>query len=136
LTGTEIAGKKLKAREAHEALAARQRTPEQDNGQVVAVQTPPTAAAGESQGGTTIILAIRTPEAIRRAPPRRAPAWRLFLAEEELPEEPTAPPASTAPPRLAQTEGIAEIKVLGKRKRTWTARKQESVEDGEMDESQ
>jgi hypothetical protein len=46
-------------------------------------------------------LSIRTPEAIRRPlPSQRAPAWRLFPAEE-VAEELIAPPASIALPKLA-----------------------------------
>jgi hypothetical protein len=131
LTGTEIVGKELKAREAREAITTQQRTPEQDDGQVLVTRTPLMAAAGESQGGTSITLAIRTPEATRRVPPpRRAPAWRLFPAEEELVEDPSAPPASIAPPKLAgDGEGL-------KRKRPHTAKYAKSVAQGDIKESQ
>ena len=80
----------------------------------------PPRAIGASQGGTSITLAIRSPEAPQRCPS----TFRLF------PEEPSAPPASTAPPRLATEEG------RGKRKRTHTNTYKQSVEDGELDESQ
>jgi hypothetical protein len=100
LSGAEITGKELKAREAREAISVRERIPE-DDGQVLVAQTLPRTLAGEYQGGTTITLSIRTPEAIRRPPPsQQAPAWRLFPAEE-VTEELTAPPASTAPLKLA-----------------------------------
>jgi hypothetical protein len=75
------------------------------------------AAAGESQGDTSITLAIRTPEATRRVPP----PWRLFPAEEELAEDPSAPSASIAPPKLAgDGEGL-------KRKRPYTVKYAKSV---------
>jgi hypothetical protein len=68
------------------------------------LQRPPRPAgkarlAGESQGGTTITLALRTPEQLhlgpdlipRVSPPRESePAWQL--------------PASTAPPSLGQAD--------------------------------
>jgi hypothetical protein len=85
-------------------------------------KTPP-RLAGESQGGSTIILAHRpSPEQPRRRP--EAPAiFRLF------PKEPALPPASTAPPRLEE-EG------RGKRKRAYTDRYKDAVEQGYLDESQ
>ena len=59
--------------------------------------TPP--PAGESQGGTTIALAIRTPERFRGPP-------ELILAlpseSEGTPEAQVQPPASTAPARIEQ----------------------------------
>jgi len=75
-------------------------SPESNNGEVMVPITPPRPAgeaqlAGESQGGTTISLAMRTPERLRLGPdiaPRVSPpqeseaAWQL--------------PASTAPPSL------------------------------------
>jgi hypothetical protein len=76
----------------------------------------PPGPAREPQGGSTITLAIRTPEA-------RRPIFRLF------PEEPSAPRVYSPPPRLAEKEG------RGKRKRAYTDRKK-AVKDGGMDESQ
>ena len=72
---------------------------------------------GESQGGTSISLALRTPEGIRRASPlvQAQPTTGISL------NEPYAPPASTAPPKLSGTEG------LGKRKRAYTQKKEKSI---------
>jgi hypothetical protein len=123
LTGAEITQKELKARE---ALASRERTiitPEENVDEGVIVPNTPPGVVGESQGGTSITLAIRTPEALRRAAPTPT-MFRLF------PEEPSAPPASTAPPRLATEEG------RGKRKRAHTRKYQQAVEDGDLDQSQ
>lgn len=116
LSGAEIAKKDLKAREA--SLRKTTVTPEADDNDILVLDTPP-RAVGESQGGTSIILAIRSPEAPQRAPPM----FRLF------PEEPSAPPASTAPPALG-VEGRV------KRKRTHTIAYKQAIEDGELDESQ
>ena len=78
--------------------------------------------AGESQGGTTITLALRTPERLRLgpdliprvSPPRESePAWQL--------------PASTAPPSLGQAD------TRPKRKRQGTIRYKEGREDGYID---
>ena len=85
--------------------------------------TPPRPAggpqiAGESQGGITITLALRTPERLRPGPdlaPRVSPPletepeWQL--------------PASTAPPSLGQAEAGT------KRKRKDTIRYKEGRED-------
>ena len=126
LTGTEIAGKELKAREALESRAI---TPEQDNRQVFVAETPP-RPIGESQGGTSISLALRTPEGIRRVPPPvQARPTNHPISGISL-DEPYAPPASTAPPKLSGTEG------LGKRKRAYTEKKTKSVAQGDMVESQ
>jgi hypothetical protein len=127
LTGTEIAALDLKKREA----LARNRavvTPESpfelrdDDDEIMLLETPP-RLAGESQGGTTISLALRpSPEQPRRVP-ARGPFSRLS------PEDPALPPASTAPPRLEE-EG------RGKRKRVHTDRYEEGVAQGDIDESQ
>src|SRR5579859_3387685 len=103
----EITGKELKARKAfevHKAIQSCTIIPEQNNGQVLVADIP-ARPIGESQGGTSISLAIRTPEALHRtSPPLQAqpiglPIFRLF--PKELPEKPSTLPASTAPPRLA-----------------------------------
>jgi hypothetical protein len=60
---------------------------------------------------------IRSPEVLRSRP---STVFRLFPAEDEA----SVPPASTAPPRLAEDQG------RGKRKRASTAKYQQSVEDG------
>src|SRR2546421_13038908 len=74
---------------------------------------------GESQGGTTITLALRTPERLRPGPdlaprvsppPETEPEWQL--------------PASTAPPSLGQA------KAGTKRKREGTIKYKEGREDG------
>ena len=86
--------------------------------------TPPRSAgqprvAGESRGGTTITLALRTPDRLRPGPdlalrvssaPGIEPEWQL--------------PASTAPPSLGQVEAGL------KRKRKGTIRYKEGREDG------
>lgn len=81
--------------------------------------TGPAGLAGESQGGTTIILAMRNPERLRGGPD---------LAPNTLPTSPEPDlawqlPASTAPPRLGQD-------VRPKRKREGTIRYMEGREDG------
>ena len=53
--------------------------------------------AGESQGGTSITLAIRTPERLR-GPPNLIPT--LALEPESSPEPQIQLPASTAPGRI------------------------------------
>ena len=86
--------------------------------------TPPRPAskrrvAGESQGGTTITLALRTPDRLRPGPdltpmissaPGTEPGWQL--------------PASTAPLSLGQVEAGT------KRKREGIIRYKEGREDG------
>jgi hypothetical protein len=75
-------------------------------------------------------LAIRSPEQPRQRPLVRGllaagpPIFRLF------PAEPSAPPASTAPSRLAD-EAVGP-----KQKRQHTERYVKAVEGGELDESQ
>ena len=101
--------------------STREDSPESSDGEVIAPATPPRPAqlAGESQGGNTITLALRTPEQLRLGPdlaPRvtppgeTEPAWQL--------------PASTAPPSLGQAEAGL------KRKRQGTIRYKEGREDG------
>jgi hypothetical protein len=118
LSGAEIAAKELKARKARQAREDSNDNKDDEDGMIV-LDTPP-RATGVSQGGTSIALAIRSPE----APQRPIPLFRLFS------EEFSGPPASTAPPRLQADEG------RGKRKRTHTNAYKQSVEDGELDESQ
>ena len=88
--------------------------------------TPPRPAgqpqvAGESQGGTTITLALRTPDQLRPGPdlcprvspaPETEPEWQL--------------PASTAPPSLGQVDARL------KRKRQATIRYKNGREDGSI----
>jgi hypothetical protein len=61
--------------------------------------TPPDAGkiAGESQGGTSIILAIRTPERLR-SPPDLVP--QVAFEPDSSPEPQVQLPASTAPGRI------------------------------------
>jgi hypothetical protein len=76
---------------------ARPGTPESDVEDVIVPRTPP--LAGESQGGTTIALAIRTPEPLR-GPPKLI----LEMASESqgTSEAQVQPPASTASARIEQ----------------------------------
>jgi hypothetical protein len=93
-----------------------------DDDDIMLLETPP-RLAGESQGGTTISLALRpSPERSRRMP-ARAPFFWLSS------EDPALPAASTAPPRLEE-EG------RGKRKRVHTDRYEKGVAQGDIDESQ
>jgi hypothetical protein len=129
LSGAEIAGLDLKARE---ALARKKRTaviPNTEDDGILVPESPP-GLAGESQGGTTITLAIRSPEQSRQRPLTRGPLAAGTPILRLFPAELSAPPASTAPSRLA---GEA---VGPKRKRQHTERYVKAVEDGELDESQ
>jgi hypothetical protein len=128
LTGTETAALDLKAREAlaRSKAVVTPKSPcelrDDDEDEIILLETPP-RLAGESQGGTTISLTLRpSPEQPQRMP-ARAPFFRLF------PEDPTLPPASTAPPRLEE-EG------RGKRKRVHTDRYEKGVAQGDINESQ
>ena len=97
---------------------------ESDNEGIVVPRTPP-RPVGESQGGTTMTLAVRpSPEQARRIPPPPlVPAassfFRLF---------PEVPPASTAPARLKE-EG------RGKRKRLHIDKYEISKAQGDINES-
>jgi hypothetical protein len=121
LTGAEIAAAELKKSEALVRDKDRDRdrravTPvaqgDEDTG-LVLFTTPP-RLAGESQGGTTISLAMRpSPEQPRRRP---APAFfQLFPRDEEQEQEeeqgPALPPASTAPPRLEEEGRVKRRRV-------------------------
>ena len=104
LIGAELAERAMVTRERAERAALMEE--EEDSLQII-LNTPPHSPrlAGESQGGTTITLAIRSPQ---HPPPPLAPS---FL-----------PPASTAPPILGDG--------TGKRKRTMTDRYREGREEG------
>jgi hypothetical protein len=111
--------------------------------------TTPPRPAGESQGGTTISLALRpSPQQIRRPPPPPSrpavPApFQLFPSDDEASDDeasddeasddeeldPTLPPASTAPPRLEEEGRV-------KRRRVHTDRYKDAVAQGDLDESQ
>jgi hypothetical protein len=124
LTGAEIADKALKEREAEARRQATAHISGDDEGIVTVPDTPP-RALGESQGGTTITIRL-SPEHRRTAtrpwvaPPPRQSHWALLEG---------ALPASTAPPRLEETEGRP------KRKRRLPNRYEEGVEDDELPES-
>jgi hypothetical protein len=106
------------------ASTPQENTPGNDDDEIIVPATPPRPAgqpqvAGESQGGTTITLAVRTPDRLRPGPdlcprassaPETEPEWQL--------------PASTAPPSLGQVEAGL------KRKRKATIRYQKGREDG------
>ena len=108
LTGAELAERAMVTRERAERAALME---EEEDGLQIIPDTPPHSPrlAGESQGGTTITLAIRTPEC-PRVPPRDPPPLLSFL------------PPSTAPPALGDG--------TGKRKRTMTDRYREGREEG------
>jgi hypothetical protein len=123
LSGFEVAALELKARERlarKEAIVVSDTREGGDEG-ILVPGTPP-RPVGESQGGTTITVALRpSPEQARHIPPppTASPFFRLF------PEE----PASTAPARLEE-EG------RGKRRRLHTNRYEISKAQGDIDESQ
>ena len=104
LTGAELAERAMVTRERAERAALIKK--EEDSLQII-LDTPPHSPrlAGESQGGTTITLAIRTPECPRVLPRDPPPPLLSFL------------PPSTAPPVLGDS--------ISKRKRTMTDRYKE-----------
>ena len=130
LTGPELADRALAAKERAEKAEqpskkgkARAATPEDDDGVRLIPDTPPGAILslkGESQGGTTIKLALCSP---RRPPPPPVPSFRGSPSPELLGDL----PASTAPARLTTRAG---------RPRVRTTRVKESKEDGYLPESQ
>jgi hypothetical protein len=86
-----------------ERAAARPVTPRQDKSDgddgILIPDTPPNAGetAGESQGGTSITLAIRTPERLR-GPLDLVP--QMASEPDSSPEPQVQLPASTAPGRI------------------------------------
>jgi hypothetical protein len=133
LSGTEIAAKALKEREAlartRDIVTPDTREDDEDDQDgedgLVLFSTPP-RPAGESQGGTSMTLAHRpSPEQARQAPLQSTSFFRPFSDE---PEELALPP-STAPPRL-------EAGARPKRKREHTDRYKKAVAQGDLDESQ
>ena len=109
--GAELAERVIVARE------RTQRAAEEENGLQIIPDTPPRSPtmAGESQGGTSITLAIRsTPE----RPYKVSPSSNPFIP----PPPSFLPPPSTAPPVLGEA--------TGKRKRTMTDRYREGREEG------
>ena len=96
ITGAEAAEQ---AANKAERAAARPLTPEQNESEDDGLMTP--LPIGESQGGTTITLALRTPERLHRSH-NLVPS----IAYEALdsPESQAQPPASTAPARIEGEE--------------------------------
>jgi hypothetical protein len=103
---TDIKAAERAANQAEKA-AARPVTPRQDESNeddgILVPNTPPNAGeiageiAGESQGGTSITLAIRTPERLR-GPPDLVP--QVASEPDSSPEPQVQLPASTAPGRI------------------------------------
>ena len=97
-------------------------SPESSDGEVMMPTTPlrpsgEAQLAGKSQGGSTITLALRTPERLRPGPELAPRVSSSQETEWQL-------PASTAPPSLGQVEAGL------KRKREGTIRYKEGREDG------
>ena len=88
LSAHEIGAPELKAREAldHGRTAVTWERAGDDNAILLVADTPPgpPRPAGESQGGTSITLAIRSPEPLFVAPP---PPWHAGLPLFRLPSE-------------------------------------------------
>ena len=78
-----------------EKAAARSLTPEQDK--INEDDSPGTPLIGESQGGTTITLALRTPEHLYRSH-NLVPSLASEAPDSSEPQ--MQPPASTAPARI------------------------------------
>ena len=95
MTGAEAAEQAADKAEraATRPVPPRQDECEEDQGILVFGTPPP---PGESQGGTTITLTMRTPERLR-GPPDLIPT--LASEPESSPEAEAQPPASTAPAR-------------------------------------
>jgi hypothetical protein len=102
---------------------ARETTPENSSDEDVMVPGTPSRPTGESQGGTTITLALRTPERLRTGPDLAPTAVPTHISSPEA-DPPWQLPASTAPPGLGQAEAGL------KRKRTGTAKYRQGREDG------
>jgi hypothetical protein len=100
LTGAEVAALELKTREELARTRAAV-TPEAEVIGVLVQDTPP-RPGDEFQGGPAVALAIRSPEG---PPPARSPITVDPVTFQLSQEDPYAPPASTAPPRLAESEG-------------------------------
>jgi hypothetical protein len=101
----------------------RELTPNDDDDEIIMPITPP-GLAGESQGGSTVTLALRTPERLHYGPDltlnvssarETEPAWQLS--------------ALIAPPSLGLVD---EPEGRQKRKRQATIRYQEGREDGHI----
>ena len=103
LTGAEVAALELKTREELARTRAAV-TPEAEAIGVLVQDTPP-RPDDEFQGGPSAALAIRSPEGPPRAPPTQSPITVDPVTFRLSQEDPYAPPASTAPPRLAESEG-------------------------------
>jgi hypothetical protein len=115
----ELKGREGLARK--EAIAISNAAESDDEG-IVVPGTPP-MLIGESQGGTTMTLAVRpSPEKAQRISPpvpAASPFFRLF--------------SSTAPARVEEEE---EEEGRGKRRRIYTDRYEISKAQGDIDESQ
>ena len=106
MTGAEAAeqaaNKAEKAANKAEKVAAQSLTPQQDKGNgdndIEVPRTP--RPVGESQGGTTITLALRTPDRPYNLA-SSAPSEASDASEaSDSPESQAQPPASTAPARI------------------------------------
>jgi hypothetical protein len=71
----------------------------------ILVEDTPPRPGGEFQGGLSVALAIRSPEGPPRASPARSPIAVDPVTFRPSREDSYAPPASTAPPRLVESEG-------------------------------
>jgi hypothetical protein len=103
LTGAEVAALELKARE-ELARARAAVTPEAEVIGILVQDTPP-RPGGEFHEGPSAALAIRSPEGLPRVPPGRSPITVDPVTFRLSQEDPYALPASTAPPRLVESEG-------------------------------
>jgi hypothetical protein len=79
-------------------------TPEAEVIGILVRDTPP-RSGGEFQGGLSVALAIRSPEGLPRASPARSPITVDPVTFRLSQEDSYAPPASTALPRLVESEG-------------------------------
>jgi hypothetical protein len=127
LTGSELADRALAAKEKAEQASkkgkTRPTTPEDDDGVRLIPDTPPGAIPGlegESQGGTTITLAIGSPR-------RPSSSFVPFIRGSPSPELVGDQPASTAPARQTTRAGRSRVK---------TAKAQKAREEGFLPESQ
>jgi hypothetical protein len=71
----------------------------------ILIQNTPPRSNGEFQGGPSITLTIRLPEGPPRASPARSPITVDPVIFRLSQEDPYAPSASIAPPRLIKSEG-------------------------------
>lgn len=132
MIGAELADRALIVKERAEQAAqaeerttkrgkARASTPDNDHRLVLIPATPPKGPEGDSQGGTTITLALGSP---RRPFPPPVPCFEASPLPDPLTD---LLPPSTAPARLTTRAGRPCVK---------TTRAIESKEDGYLPESQ